>query len=61
LFEPNYNEPLESYGTGIELSICREIVHQHHGEITARNANGAAVIRVMLPTDPSDMQEDEQA
>ena len=36
IFEPNFVDNSLGRGTGMELSICREIVRQHHGQITAR-------------------------
>jgi len=35
IFEPNFVGPKSGRGTGIEFSICREIVRQHGGQITA--------------------------
>lgn len=35
VFEPNFIGPTSGRGTGMELSICREIVRQHGGQITA--------------------------
>jgi two-component system cell cycle sensor histidine kinase/response regulator CckA len=35
IFEPNFVGPTNGRGTGMELSICREIVRQHNGQITA--------------------------
>ena len=38
-------------GTGLGLAICRQIVHAHHGRITAHNrAGGGAEFEVLLPT-----------
>lgn len=37
-------------GTGIGLSICRKIVHTHHGHISATtNEQGGAVFNILLP------------
>jgi signal transduction histidine kinase len=33
IFEPQMIPTSASWGTGMELSICREIVRQHKGEI----------------------------
>jgi signal transduction histidine kinase len=58
IFEPNFIGPKSGRGTGIEFSICREIVRQHSGQITAEVAypqgrSGASAhfttIRVSLP------------
>ncbi len=35
IFEPNFVGPKSGRGTGIEFSICREIVRQHGGQIAA--------------------------
>ncbi len=35
IFEPNFVGPSGGRGTGLELSICREIVRQHSGHIEA--------------------------
>jgi signal transduction histidine kinase len=35
IFEPNFVGPKSGRGTGIEFSICREIVRQHSGQIAA--------------------------
>ena len=37
VFEPNFAGPTIGRGTGMELSICREIVRQHGGKITAES------------------------
>jgi two-component system, cell cycle sensor histidine kinase and response regulator CckA len=34
IFEPNFIEADSGRGSGLELSICREIVHQHRGSIS---------------------------
>ena len=40
-------------GTGLGLTICREIVHGHRGMIAAHNASdGGAVFNVLLPIQP---------
>ncbi len=50
IFEPNLTSPVSGRGTGIELSICREIVRQHQGQITAENdPPHGTVIRIMFP------------
>ena len=50
IFEPDFFSTQSGRGTGIEFSICREIVRQHNGQITAesRQAN-QTLIRVTLP------------
>ena len=58
IFEPNFIGLKSGRGTGIEFSICREIVRQHGGQITAEvtYAEGSAstsahrtTLRVSLP------------
>jgi two-component system, NtrC family, sensor kinase len=49
LFKPDYFKPLGGRGTGIELSICQEIVRQHHGQITVESKPGhGTIFRVLL-------------
>ncbi|MBP1693245.1 MAG: kinE 2 [Chloroflexi bacterium] len=50
IFEPNFVGPSSGRGTGLELSICREIVRQHGGEIAVENTlKGETIFRVVLP------------
>jgi two-component system NtrC family sensor kinase len=53
IFEPNFIGPQSGRGTGIEYSICREIVRQHNGHITAESSAESpfhrTVFRVSLP------------
>jgi two-component system NtrC family sensor kinase len=50
IFEPDFVGPAGTRGTGLELSICREIVRQHQGEITAESPPGRdTIFRVTLP------------
>jgi PAS domain S-box-containing protein len=55
IFEPNFIGPTSGRGTGMELSICREIVRQHDGQInavviSAENApDRDTIFRVTLP------------
>jgi PAS domain S-box-containing protein len=58
IFEPNFVGPKSGRGTGIEFSICREIVRQHGGQIIAEvtypqgSASSSAhrtTLRVSLP------------
>ena len=37
IFEPSFVGPKSGRGSGIEFSICREIVRQHGGQITAES------------------------
>ena len=50
IFDPLYTTRVE--GTGLGLSVCREIVFQHNGAISARQnqqPSGGAVFEVMIP------------
>ena len=50
IFEPNFIGPAIGRGTGLELSICREIVRQHNGEIEVEsNPRRDTIFRVSLP------------
>jgi PAS domain S-box-containing protein len=50
IFEPNFTGPSGGRGSGMELSICREIVRQHGGEIRAESSPAlGTVFRVILP------------
>lgn len=52
IFEPNFIGPTSGRGAGMELSICREIVRQHGGQITAETVGDHdTIIRVVLPTE----------
>jgi signal transduction histidine kinase len=50
IFEPVFTGPAAGRGTGLELSICREIVRQHRGQIGAASASGqGTTFTVILP------------
>jgi two-component system cell cycle sensor histidine kinase/response regulator CckA len=52
IFEPNFVGPSSGRGTGMELSICREIVRQHGGQITADSGRDRdTIFRVALPVE----------
>jgi two-component system, cell cycle sensor histidine kinase and response regulator CckA len=55
IFEPNFINSKTGRGTGMELSICREIVKQHKGQISAISEYGQTVFQIMLPiqTEPA--------
>ena len=45
----------DSYGTAMGLSICRQIVQDHHGTISAhRNPNGGTIFSFVLPVFAAD-------
>jgi len=49
IFEPNFVGSSFGRGTGMELSICREIVRQHSGRISVESAQGHdTIFRVTL-------------
>jgi PAS domain S-box-containing protein len=51
IFEPDFVKMTAGRGTGMELSICREIVRQHGGEIQVENrqAGHTTAFQVNLP------------
>jgi PAS domain S-box-containing protein len=49
IFEPNFFGSSCGRGTGMEFSICREIVRQHGGRITAESGDHDTIFHVMLP------------
>lgn len=50
-FEPQLSSPTSRWETGIELSICREIVHQHHGQIFVEsNPLLGTILCITLPS-----------
>ncbi len=50
LFEPDFYGSATGRGTGIELSICREIVRQHAGEISAEcTPESGTIFRIVFP------------
>lgn len=52
IFEPNFIGATIGRGTGLELSICREIVRQHGGQIVAESApDRDTIFRVTLPVE----------
>jgi two-component system NtrC family sensor kinase len=50
IFEPFYTTKSPGQGTGLGLSVCRQIVEQHHGTISVDSQPGqGAEFRVTLP------------
>ena len=49
MYRPDFQEPVGGYGTGMELSICREIIKQHLGDIAATRSAGSLFIQVCIP------------
>lgn len=50
IFEPNFENSDSGRGTGMELSVCREIVRQHNGQITVESQAGRdTIFRITLP------------
>lgn len=55
LFSPNFLKSLGRRGTGIELSICDEIVRSHRGKIWVERAPGSgAIFHVNFPAEDSE-------
>ncbi|MFM8321142.1 MAG: PAS domain S-box protein [Chloroflexota bacterium] len=50
IFEPNFVGPTIGRGTGMELSICREIVRQHNGQVAVESGpERDTIFRVTFP------------
>ena len=49
IFEPDFVGHESIRGSGLELSICREIVRQHNGDIFAKSNNDETMFRIELP------------
>ncbi len=49
IFEPQLVPRGQGRGTGIELSLCREIVRQHAGKISVKMKNGLTIFEISLP------------
>jgi PAS domain S-box-containing protein len=50
IFEPAFAGPIAGRGTGLELSLCREIVRQHRGQIAVASEPGCGTtFTVLLP------------
>ena len=50
IFDPDFIGSPDGRGTGLELSICREIVRQHNGQIKATSLpEGETIVSVSLP------------
>ncbi len=49
IFEPQLIPTSASHGTGIELSLCREIARQHNGTIIVSSHEGLTTFEIVLP------------
>ena len=49
IFEPFYTTKGQGEGSGLGLSICKEIVERHEGSLTVESAPGHTVFTVSLP------------
>lgn len=49
IFEPTLIPTGSNEWTGIELSVCREIIRQHNGEISAQSDDNTTTFSVLLP------------
>lgn len=61
VFEPFFTTRPPGQGTGLGLSVCYGIVHEHHGRIMIENRiGGGAKVRIELPQSGSHPPGDEQ-
>ncbi len=52
IFEPDFEGFENGRGSGLELSLCREIVRQHRGRISVdSDASGGTTFTILLPTE----------
>src|SRR5690606_27992447 len=62
LFEPFYQGENHVRGTGIGLSLCKEIAALHHGRITVQSQQGqGTIVTVALPRGHGHLQTEEKA
>jgi signal transduction histidine kinase len=52
IFEPFYTTKAQGEGSGLGLSISREIIERHKGTLTVESRPGLTVFTVKLPTTP---------
>lgn len=50
IFEPFFTTKEKGKGTGLGLAVCRDIIENHNGRITAQNApEGGSIFTIYLP------------
>ena len=52
IFEPFYTTKAQGEGSGLGLSISREIVERHHGALSVESRPGRTAFTVALPLQP---------
>lgn len=52
IFEPFFTTKAAGEGSGLGLSICRQIVEEHGGEISVESRPGRTCFRITLPREP---------
>lgn len=54
IFQPFFTTKSVGEGSGLGLSICREIVHKHAGDIQVQSKPGETIFSVLLPLNTLD-------
>lgn len=49
VFEPNFVSSEIGRGSGLELSICREIIRQHQGQIVVKSSSEGTAFQISIP------------